>query len=93
MQQRPDRSEALIRRIIGGPSGAEEALAPMQMLRALGHGTRDLGVAVAESPRLKTQDARLVVRVELTEGLKAKVVEETSLSSLQLITRIVEGMG
>jgi hypothetical protein len=35
----------------------------------------------------------VTVRVELTEGLKAKVVEESSLSSVQLITRIVEGMG
>lgn len=85
LQERPDRSEALLRRIIGGPAGAEEALAPVQMLRALGPESRvqSLGSRVPS----------LTIRLELTEGLKAKVVEEANLSSLQLITRIVEGMG
>jgi hypothetical protein len=92
LQQHQDPFERLTRRIIGGPQGAEEALAPLQMLRGVGLEARDLGAgagANAGRPYAPT----VTVRVELTEGLKAKVVEESSLSSLQLITRIVEGMG
>lgn len=92
LQQRPDKSEALLRRIIGGPSGVEESFAPLQTLRGLSP-TLDSHTYTPTHLYTRPEGASLTVRVELTEGLKAKVVEETSLSSLQLITRIVEGMG
>jgi hypothetical protein len=87
LQERRDPFAALTQRIIGGPSGREEAFAPLEMLK----GMRDAGAQSFEP--LRQRDSRLIIQIELTEGLKAKVVDQSSLASLQLITRIVEGMG
>ena len=90
LQQRPDPFDALTRRIIGGPSGVEEAFAPLQILQGL---RRDEQTYTPTHLRTRPEGASLTVRLELAEGLKAQMVEESSTSSLQLITRIVEGMG
>lgn len=89
LQQRRDPFEALTRRIIGGFT-AEEAFAPLELQKAL---SSDSHTYTPTHLRTRPEGASLTVRLELTEGLKAKLVEESSTSSLQLITRIVEGMG
>jgi len=89
LQQQPDPFALRTRRIAGGPSGSEGAFQPLQFQKVLGPEPRDLALPSS----LKPQAPTLTVRIELTEGLKAKIVEQSSLSSLQVLTRILEGMG